>query len=762
MHKKVLYIILVWCYILTPFLGHAQTVALVLSGGGAKAYSHIGVLKAIEEANIEVDYIVGNSMGALIGAFYSSGYSPSEIESILTNPDFLSFTRENTDKTACYYQNVESDASFVNFTFDVEKGFNIQFPLSVYDMKTIDYQLMVYFAYAYAASDGNFDDLMIPFRCIASDIDSSRLVVFRDGNIAKAVRASITFPFFIRPIEINETLFFDGGMYDNFPVDIAIEEFNPGLIIGSKAINNYEAPDAENAISLMQSMLMTKADFEIDSTLGIVIESNTGDGSIFQYSKVKQYIDSGYIAAGRQVENIKNRLVSNEECNISEKRKEFNDKIPYVDINNITISGLNSKQQEYFYRLTGDNDRFNSSKDFSKFYDCLIDNENVVSVYPEIIPDTNSNSFSINLLMKRSEPFSLGIGGYISSNGVNEAFIGLSYNIFGKVAKNIEVGAYYGTFYNSVNARAKIEFPSRVPLTLKLKMLISRKNYFSNARYFFEDNFPAYIISDENYLDFSIGIPLVHNSLLHSGISNINANFQYYQNNYFSRTDTADVSNYYFLSPWISYESRTLNKKLYSTRGHFFYAGFSYYSGNEKYTQGSGKSSIQIIENPIQYISFLLKYHKYFKLAQNFSIGIKMDAGYSDKPMSSNYVSTLLLATPYEPLPFMKSLFLENYRANIYGAIGTVFDYNFIKNFHLRVDGYYYVPYEKILVDDNNMAYKSGPFEYNYFAGSARLVFNPPIGVVSASVNYVDKPGSKFGFLLNIGYMIFNKSELNR
>ena len=139
-----------------------------------------------------------------------------------------------------------------------------------------------------------------------------------------------------------------------------------------------------------------------------------------------------------------------------------------------------------------------------------------------------------------------------------------------------------------------------------------------------------------------------------------------------------------------------------------------------------------------------------------------MDAGYSDKPMSSNYVSTLLLATPYEPLPFMKSLFLENYRANIYGAIGTVFDYNFIKNFHLRVDGYYYVPYEKILVDDNNMAYKSGPFEYNYFASSARLVFNPPIGVVSASVNYVDKPGSKFGFLLNIGYMIFNKSELNR
>ena len=94
--------ILIWCYILTPFFGRTQTVALVLSGGGAKAYSHIGVLKAIEEANIEVDYIVGNSMGALVGAFYSSGYSPSEIESILTNKDFLSFTHVNSDKAACY------------------------------------------------------------------------------------------------------------------------------------------------------------------------------------------------------------------------------------------------------------------------------------------------------------------------------------------------------------------------------------------------------------------------------------------------------------------------------------------------------------------------------------------------------------------------------------------------------------------------------------------------------------------------------------
>lgn len=740
-----------------------QGVALVLSGGGAKAYSHIGVLKALEENNIPVDYIVGNSMGSLIGGLYASGYTADEIEKLITDPEFLELTRVNSVRSYCFYQEDEPDASIAHFTFDIGKGFNIRVPLNVYDFQKIDYQLMLYFASAYAASGANFDSLMIPFRCIATDIDSSRLVVFKEGNIAKAVRASVTFPFYVRPISIDGTLYFDGGMYDNFPVDIAIKEFNPDFVIGSKAVNNYESPDPDNAISLVQSMLMAKADFDINPELGIVIESNTGEGTIFQFENVEQYIDSGYNAALRNIENILIRTGKTKPNAVEIARTEFKKSVPEIDVQRVNFVGLNSKQRVYFEKLYGSNDKYEDSEDFGRFYNCLINNENVVSVYPEVSFDSTEKNYSIDLIVRKSQPFRFGVGGYISSSGVNQGFVDIGFNFLGKNAKIINVGAYFGTFYNSISGMGKIEFPGRMPITTKVKFLLSRKNYFSNVRYFFEDDFPAYIISDENYLDVSVGVPLMTTGVIQLGISNINASFRYYQDNYFSRSDTTDVSNFYFLSPWVSVESNTLNYKMYPTSGHFIHLGYSFYPGNEKYTEGSGKSHNTEITNHIQYHTFKFHATKYFNLGNSFSMGIDIGAGYSTKPLQSNYVSTLLMAMPYEPIPIMKSLFLENYRANKYGSGGVVLDVNFFRNLNFRLDGYYYVPYEKILRGEtNNHAYLSSPFSYNYFAGSARIVYRPPIGVVSASVNYLEKPGSKFGFLINIGYLIFNKSQLNR
>ena len=740
-----------------------QGIALVLSGGGAKAYSHIGVLKALEENNIPVDYIVGNSMGSLIGGLYASGYTANEIEKLLTDPNFLKLTRENSVRSHCYYQEDERDASIAHFTFDIDRGFNIRVPLNVYDFQKIDYQLMLYFASAYAASGANFDSLMIPFRCIATDIDSSRLVVFKEGNIAKAVRASVTFPFYVRPISIDGTLYFDGGMYDNFPVDIAIKEFSPDFVIGSKAVNNYESPDPDNAISLVQSMLMTKADFEIDSELGIVIESNTGDGTIFQFENVHQYIDSGYTATLRNLSDIISKTGKTNPNAIEIKRSSFKKSVPEIDVQRVNFVGLNSKQRIYFEKLYGSNDKYEDSEDFGDFYNCLINNENVVSVYPEVSFDSIERNYSIDLIVRKSQPFRLGVGGYISSSGVNEGFVDIGFNFLGKNAKIINVGAYFGTFYNSISAMGKIEFPGRLPLTAKVKFLLSRKNYFSNARYFFEDKFPAYIISDENYLDISMGIPVMKTGALQVGLSNINASFQYYQDNYFSRSDTADISNFYFLSPYISVESNTMNYKEYPTSGHFIHFGYSFYPGNEKYTEGSGKAHNTEITNHIQYSTIKLQATKYFNLSSKFSIGMDIRGGYSNKPLQSNYVSSLLMAIPYEPIPVMKSLFLENYRANIYGSAGAIIDMNIYKSLNFRVDGYYYMPYEKILRNElNNHAYLSKPMIYSYFASSASIIYRPPIGVVSASVNYFEKPGNKFGFLINLGYLIFNKSQLNR
>jgi len=742
----------------------SQSVALVLSGGAAKAYAHIGVIKALEENNIPIDYIIGSSMGALIGGLYSSGYTIDEISVILSNPEFLSITKGGNAGATCYYQQNEPNAAFVNFPFNIDKGFNIQLPLNVYDFQNIDYALMEYFGGASAASGSNFDSLMIPFRCVAADIDSSRLVVFDHGNLAKSIRASMTFPFMVRPVTIDGVVLFDGGMYDNFPVSIAVSEFDPDFIIGSKAVDNFSSPDPDDAVSLMQSMIMSKADFGIDSLLGIVIETKSGEESIFEFDRINDYIDSGYVAAQIMMPEILARLDSRESINlVSENRKKYNDDLPSTTIGNITVSGLTKKQSSYFIKLIGNNNQYSSVDIFFDLYHRLTINENVASVYPEMRYDSLIGDFSLNLIIKKSEPYNLQVGGYISSSGVNEGFVEFGYKYLGRVSKSFSISSYFGTYYNSLAGFGKIEFPNKIPVFLKVNLLISRKNYFSNARYFYEDQFPAYIIADENYAEFSAGIPLGEYASVSTGISNINAYFQYYKDNQFSRTDTADVSNFYFLSPTIEYEFNSLNRKQYPSKGQYLYIGNSFFLGNEKYREGSGKAPTEEVTQKLNYFTISLDYLKYFQLSSRISFGLSSQFSMSTKPLLDSYISSLLLATPYHPIPVMKTLFLENYRANNFGSIGASFVYNFFNRFDFRANGYYYVPYNKILKNEaDNKVYLSSPFTYHYVLGSVELTYRPPVGVVSVSVNYIDKPGNKIGFLVNLGYLIFNKSNLNR
>ncbi len=757
-------IILLIIVIFISFSLKSQSVALVLSGGAAKAYAHIGVIKALEENNIPIDYIVGSSMGALIGGLYASGYTIDEIRVLLSNPEFLNITKGSNLGNSCYYQQNEPNAAFVNFPFNVDKGFNIQLPLNVYDFQDIDYALMEYFANASANSGNNFDSLMIPFRCVAADIDSSRLVVFDHGNLAKSIRASMTFPFMVRPVKIDGVVLFDGGMYNNFPVNVAVSEFNPDFIIGSKAVDNFSSPDPDDAVSLMQSMLMSKANFRIDSLLGVVIETKSGKESVFEFSRINDYIDSGYVAAMQMIPEIISRIEqSRVNIPISDKRKIYSNSVQTAEIGNISVSGLNNKQTRYFLKLIGSELKYKTTDSFIDFYHSLLANENVANVYPQMIFDGDKGYFDLDLIIKKSEPYNLQVGGYISSSGVNEGFLEFGYKYLGGSAKSFSISSYFGTFYNSLAGMGKIEFAGELPLYMKVNMLISRKNYFSNARYFYEDQFPAYIIADENYAEFSTGIPVGQYASVSAGISNINAYFQYYKDNQFSRTDTADVSNFYFLSPFIEYEFNSLNRKQYASKGHHLYMGFGYFSGNEKYREGTGKSQDHEVTKNLSYYSFSFRYIKFLPLSHLISVGLSTQFSISSKPLLDSYISTLLIATPYEPISVMKTLFLENYRANNFGSIGASFVYNFYNRFDFTIDGYYYVPYNKILENsDDNSAYLSTPLSYQYLLGSAQISYRPPVGVVSVSVNYIDKPGSKIGFLVNLGYLIFNKSKLNR
>jgi len=261
-------------------------------------------------------------------------------------------------------------------------------------------------------------------------------------------------------------------------------------------------------------------------------------------------------------------------------------------------------------------------------------------------------------------------------------------------------------------------------------------------------------------LDANFGIPIGLSHVLRAGVSNLNINYLYYQDNYFTRTDTADRSNFYFVNPYIEFERGTLNRKQFPSKGSLFFIGFNYYVGNEHTIPGSTESGAMEFNRGHDFFVANIHYEQYFNVFKPFVLGVTGDFAWSNKPLLSNYVSSLLIASVYDPIPMMKILFLENYRAYSYGGIGAKAIFDLYRQLELRLEAYYFVPYQKIL-PDNNVSF-SKQFSYQYLIGSAQLVYHTAVGPIGLNVNYFEKDGSKVSFLFSIGYLIFNQSRFYR
>ncbi len=181
---------------------YAQKVGLVLSGGGASGIAHIGVLKALEENHIPVDYITGTSIGALVGSLYAIGYSPAQIEEMVKTEKFRNFTQGIIDpRYAYYFKRNDDDASWISLKLDT--AIINALPTNVISPVAMDFGMMELAGAGAAAASYNFDSLFVPFRCVASNVEQKQSVVFRKGDLAQAVRASMSYPFYIRPIKID-------------------------------------------------------------------------------------------------------------------------------------------------------------------------------------------------------------------------------------------------------------------------------------------------------------------------------------------------------------------------------------------------------------------------------------------------------------------------------------------------------------------------------------------------------------------------------
>ena len=154
----------------------AQRVGLVLSGGGASGFAHIGVLKALEENNIPIDYITGTSAGALVGSMYACGYTPSEIEAFVLSEKFQLMTSGDVEpKQEFLLREPESNSDMISFSFSKDSIFKKSLPTNFVRSELMDFEMLRFLGMTSAAIGDDFDSLFVPFRCVASDIAAKKI-----------------------------------------------------------------------------------------------------------------------------------------------------------------------------------------------------------------------------------------------------------------------------------------------------------------------------------------------------------------------------------------------------------------------------------------------------------------------------------------------------------------------------------------------------------------------------------------------------------
>jgi NTE family protein len=283
-------------------------IGLALSGGGARALSQIGVLKALDEAGIETNIIVGTSMGSIVGGLYASGLTIDELDSIAINTnwgDMLSINQKKSRSELFIGQKITEDRALFALRLD---GLKPVLPTSFSEGQKLSNFLYLLTNQAPVHPGKHFDELWFKYRAVCTDLISGNLVVIENGQLSRAMRASSSVTFFLEPVKWEDKLLVDGGLLSNIPVDIT-KENGADLIIAvnsTSPLHPREKIDlpwyiADQVISIpmqkLNAMQLSIADF--------VITPNLDDNSSTDFVNIDSLILLGYESTLPVINNIK-------------------------------------------------------------------------------------------------------------------------------------------------------------------------------------------------------------------------------------------------------------------------------------------------------------------------------------------------------------------------------------------------------------------------------------------------------------------------
>ena len=750
------------CLLLLPFV-QAQKVGLVLSGGGAKGMTHIGIIRALEENNIPIDYITGTSMGAIIGSLYAMGYSPDDMEALLRSEDFKRwYSGQVEPEYGYYFKQNRPTPEFFNIRFSFKDSLHIKpqiLPTSMVNPIQMNLVFVELFARATAACSGDFNRLFVPFRCIASDVYNKKPLIMRRGDLGDAVRASMSFPFVFKPIEIDSVLAYDGGIYNNFPTDIMREDFKPEVIIGSVVAANPGKPKENDLMSQLENMIMQKTDYTLPDSLGIIMTFKYDDVSLLDFDRLQELHDIGYNRTISLMDSIKSRIhrrVSAE--NVRLRRLVYRSNLPQFRVRDIYIEGANPQQQAYIKKEFHDEDHeVFTYEDLKRGYFRLLSDNMISEIIPHAVYDSENDLYSLHLKVKMEDNFSVRMGGSVSTTSSNQIYLGLGYQDLNYYSKEITLDGQIGKVYNNAQLMAKIDLPTRIPTSYRLIASLSTFDYYKKDKLFSKNDKPSFNSKDERFVKLMVALPFLANKR-----AEISIGYGKLQDNYFQSSvinfdkDCSDRSTYNLLGGAIGFYGSTLNARQYATKGYFEKLVAQVFSGKEKFIPGNPTETSVMTKERQSWLQISYMKYAYHTMSPKFTLGWMAEMLYSSKNFSENYTATMLQAADFSPTPHSKLMYNEAFRANQFLAAGIKPIFVFNDMFQFRSEFYGFVPIFPIKKNALNKAYYGKAFSRFEYIGEISVICQLPFGAISAYVNHYSSPKKEWNVGLTLGWQLFN------
>ena len=556
-------------------------VGLVLSGGGAKGFAHIGVLKEIDKAGLQIDYVGGTSMGAIIGGLYAVGYSGEQIEQIVLETDFMSLLQDKLPRNSQTFFEKEFGEKTV-ITLPVKDG-SLGLPKAVSKGQNVLNFLLELLASVEGVTD--FNKLPIPFFCIATDIENGGAVLLEKGSLPLALRASGSFPTLLNPVVLDDKLLVDGGVANNFPVSI-MKSKGMDIVIGVDVEGQLYQKDKLNSVldimnQIVSYQMYSKSGAE-KKKLDVYINPEIKGYNVVSFDEKEKILQKG-IDEAKKFTTVFEELALKQ--TIKKERKILNfDKKKYL-ISDIEITGFNNFTRAFVLGKVkirvGDS---LSRKEITKRIHLLSATKNYEKIAYNLTKKED-NSYSLKFSLKESTDnanIKLGVhydllyqsGLLVNYNQKNLLLENDLFSVDMILGDNLRYNLDYfvdNGFYISYGFRSRYNHFS---VNSKFNPIVSQFPTISSINLSYADITNQFFLQTTFNRIFALGIGLEHKYVNATTETVASAS---------SQDTTFDNSNY--LNSFGYLKLDTYDKKSFPTKGYFADLNFKWYMVSSDYNE---------------------------------------------------------------------------------------------------------------------------------------------------------------------------------